>query len=266
MFFHEQDQMVCKAIAYQQEFYELLPSWTACKKDDVKFIKQNIGYAIFGSPFSKKTSDSRDNVNFEIDDISNDMEIHEIVHYNPEVVRLIDKIFNIIWIHGRWLKDDSINYGIVYNILFRNKMKEPSSKDEEEELIAIPVFKIQHYNDNPRTKSNKNNEDIYTVWYIDIKGRVYKNWEDYIKNNNLPKCTMVFPKDGYYQPNPQFEIHANNSIVWVTVKDSYMCSSQANIISKVKNTISTVGTAATVGIGVASLFTPANPIVFAAGK
>lgn len=258
--------MVRKAISYQQDFYELLPSWTACKNEDVKFIKQNIGYAIFGSPFSKTTSDSSDIVSFEIDDINDDTEIFEVVHYNSEAMSLIDKIFNIIWIHGRRLQDDSINYGIVYNILFRNKMKKPSSKDKEEELIAVPVFKIQHYDDNPRTKSNENNENIYTVWYIDVKCRVYKSWDDYIRNNNLPKCTMVFPKDGYYQPDPQFEINASNSVVWITVKDWYMCSSRANIISKVKTTINTVGSAATVGVGVASLFTPASPIVCAAGK
>ncbi|XP_047367665.1 uncharacterized protein LOC124956212 isoform X1 [Vespa velutina] len=259
------DQMVSKAVAYQQDFYELLPSWTIYKKEDVKFIKQNIGYSIFGSPLFERTSDSKDILNFKVNNTNEDTEICDVICYSPNAQDLIDRIFNMIWTYGRRLKDDNINYGIVYNILFRNKMDKPSTSNDEEEIIAIPVFKIQHYNDKTQMKSNTHNENIYTVWYIDIKGRVYKSWEDYLKNNNLPKCTMVFPKDGYYQPNPEFEITPNKSIIWLIVQDSYACSKRANILSIINNTINAVGTAAIVGFGIATIFNPTSSIV-AIGK
>ncbi|XP_043682173.1 uncharacterized protein LOC122635715 [Vespula pensylvanica] len=262
---HHWEQMVHKAVAYQQDFYELLPSWTTCKKDDIKFIKQNIGYAIFGSPLFEKTSDSKDILNFDINNITDDTEINEVIHYSPNAERLINMIFDKIWKHGRRLKDDVINYGIVYNILFRNKINKPSKMNNEEEIIAVPVFKIQHYNDDLQTKSNTNNENIYTVWYIDIKGRLYKSWENYISKNNLPKCTMVFPKNGYYQPNPEYKIISDDSIVWIIIQDSSMCSTQASILSKVNTTINIAGSAATLGLGIATIFTPGSPLIALAG-
>ncbi|KAF7383263.1 hypothetical protein HZH68_015112 [Vespula germanica] len=262
---HHWEQMVHKAVAYQQDFYELLPSWTTCEKDNIKFIKQNIGYAIFGSPLFEKTSDSKDILNFDINNISDDTEINEVIHYSPNAERLINMIFDKIWKHGRRLKDDVINYGIVYNILFRNKINKPSKMNNEEEIIAVPVFKIQHYNDDLQTKSNTNNENIYTVWYIDIKGRLYKSWENYISKNNLPKCTMVFPKNGYYQPNPEYNIISDDSIVWIVIQDSSMSSTQASILSKVNTTINIAGSAATFGLGIATIFTPGSPLIALAG-
>ncbi|KAL2713305.1 uncharacterized protein V1478_017003 [Vespula squamosa] len=262
---HHWDQMLRKAVAYQQDFYELLPSWTTCKKDDIKLIKQNIGYSMFGSPLFEKTLSSKDILNFETNNILDDMEINEVICYSSKAECLINMIYDKIWKHGRRPKDDSINYGIVYNILFRNKIDKPSKVNNEEEIIAVPVFKIQHYNDNLEKKRNTNNEKIYTVWYIDIKGRLYKSWKDYILNNNLPKCTMVFPKDGYYQPNPEFEITSNKSTVWIISQDSFMCSTRANIISTVNTTINVVGSAATFGLGIAAMFTPASVLLPLAG-
>jgi hypothetical protein len=34
--------------------------------------------------------------------------------------------------------------------------------------------------------------------FIDFCGRVYKNWEDYLKNNTLPNCILCYPKNGVY--------------------------------------------------------------------
>lgn len=34
--------------------------------------------------------------------------------------------------------------------------------------------------------------------FVDETGRVYKNWNDYVQNNVLPKGTMVAPSNGVY--------------------------------------------------------------------
>jgi len=34
--------------------------------------------------------------------------------------------------------------------------------------------------------------------FIVFCGRVYKNWEDYLKNNTLPKSIICYPKNGVY--------------------------------------------------------------------
>ena len=34
--------------------------------------------------------------------------------------------------------------------------------------------------------------------FIDLSGRVYKNWKDFLKNNTLPKCILCYPKNGVY--------------------------------------------------------------------
>ena len=36
--------------------------------------------------------------------------------------------------------------------------------------------------------------------FIVFCGRVYKNWEDYLKNNTLPNREICYPKNGVYPP------------------------------------------------------------------
>ncbi|KAI4499130.1 hypothetical protein M0802_005713 [Mischocyttarus mexicanus] len=249
------NQLLEKAVAYQQHFYELIPNWTIYKRDDYKLIKQNIGYAICGSPNNQSNSDSRNYAYIDNENITDDTNINDLVRYSPEMEKIIDNIFTKILKYGnQQSNNDSIQYGIIYNMIFRNKVTSQREMKDKEEIIGVPVFKIKHY-----VGSNKNNED-YNVWYIDIKGRVYTNWKDYILNNNFPKCTMVYPKDGYYKSNPEFNITPSCSTVWLIAQDSYKCSSRAAVIHNIDNTIHGIGTTINVGLGVASLFTPAAPL------
>ena len=43
--------------------------------------------------------------------------------------------------------------------------------------------------------------------FIDFCGRVYENWQDYLKNNTLPNCILCYPGNGVYS--------AENGIVQV---------------------------------------------------
>lgn len=100
---------------------------------------------------------------------------------------------------------------------------------------------------------------------IDHDGRMYKNWEDYLQNNKLPKCTMVYPKDGIYQCNPNYKITEQSSTVWIEVKDSPACSLKDTIVKICDNVSNVLTLSATVGLGVTSLFTPVGPMVATAG-
>ncbi|XP_043488809.1 uncharacterized protein LOC122515498 [Polistes fuscatus] len=252
------NELLEKAVVYQQNFYELLPDWTVCKKNDYKLIKQNIGYAICGSPIFESTSDSNNILSIDTENITDDTNINDLVQYCPKMEKIISVILQKIMQYSSEPNTDFIHYGIIYNMIFRNKLTQQCEIKDKEEIIAVPVFKIKHYNDNSEN-------EVFSIWYLDIQGRIYKSWEDYILNNNFPKCTMVYPKDGYYQSNPDFQITPDCSTVWLIAKDSYECSSRAQVMSTVNLAVNTVGTSVTVGIGVASFFTPVGPLVAAAG-
>jgi len=56
-------------------------------------------------------------------------------------------------------------------------------------FIKFPVIKL--------LKFDINTQQINNI-YIDISGRVYRNWKDYLKNNTLPKCIICYPRNGVY--------------------------------------------------------------------
>ncbi|KAK2581971.1 hypothetical protein KPH14_002411 [Odynerus spinipes] len=257
-------KMLKQSVAYQQDFYELLPDWTVYKKDNIQYLEQNIGYAIFGSPLFEKTKDSKDILNFETRNTTSDTEIHDLVNYSDNAKSIIKLIAEQICLYGKIPGNGHIKCGIIYVMLFQNKRLTQCNATKDAQLISMPIFKILKYDDNTDVV-NKNIKDNYTTWYIDIKGRVYQSWDNYIMENNLPECTMVFPKDGYYQPNPNYEITPHFSVVWLTAQDSYACSDRAQTYSMINTTMNTLITGATVGVGAAMLFTPAAPFVAMAG-
>jgi hypothetical protein len=53
--------------------------------------------------------------------------------------------------------------------------------------VKFPVIRLLKHDIN-----TQQNNSIF----IDFCGRVYKNWEDYLKNNTLPNCVFCYPKNG----------------------------------------------------------------------
>lgn len=260
------NEMLKIAKLQQQEYYELLPEWTKYTADEYKYLRQNIGYALFGVP-----SESEENKDVYIEDekIGKNKQIKDITEtlcYKPDAEKIINIVYEQICTHGKGCIDtDSIYYGIIYNISFRtkNNVTEVSNSKEEKvtdsemkdkiQIYSTPIFKIRY--------SNKTcNEE---TWYIDRNGRVYKSWIDYIKNNTLPQCTMVLPKDGFYHPDPSYEITEEYSTVWLEILDSPACSVQATIFKYGDITSTIVGTCG-ICLGVASIFTPIGPLVMGA--
>lgn len=247
--------MVENANLRQQEYYEMLPLLTKYDKIEYKYLWQNIGFAIFGPPMedeggSVKAQDSCT--------ITDDHDVMQAVQYVPEAKKVIDHVYGQVVKFGEGVVEkDKIYYGQIFNMTFRTKnasVEKDKSKDggQNKELDAeiqqIPIFKI--------LRQIKYGTEI---WFIDVRGRVYKSWIDYLTNNTLPKCTMVVPKDGIYEPNNNYEITEEYSKVWTVVLESPACQSVhqvLNIVDGVSNVTGVVG----LGLCVASLFTPVAPV------
>ncbi|XP_070161366.1 uncharacterized protein [Polyergus mexicanus] len=283
------EEMKSLAIEQQQCFYELLPDCIEYKFDEHKYLRQNIGYAIYGLPISN--SNIIENSCYWKPEDSNDTsaDIADTVNYDEKARSVIDIIYNKIrkCIIGN-NNTQPICFGIIYNIIFRPKMNvelkkkevkkkktEESVREEEKEsaVLPIPIFKvrrnIQKKSDSVKRSKQKENtkmevEADYGIWYIDICGRLYKSWADYIENNNLPKCTMVVPKDGFYQANLSYPITEDYSTVWLEVIDSPACTLTTRICNGM-DVISSITGFSTAGLCVASLFTPLAPAAVITG-
>uniref|UniRef100_A0A1B6CQT8 DUF4781 domain-containing protein n=1 Tax=Clastoptera arizonana TaxID=38151 RepID=A0A1B6CQT8_9HEMI len=119
-----------------------------------------------------------------------------------------------------------IYLGIIYGLILE--------KDTKNEYLEI-VFKVG----NP-----KRLEDYV---FIDKNCRVYHNWNDFLKNNKLPKCIMCWPQNGIYE--------TFNDTVKLDFKPSHACS-KMNFFLSFTNTVSTIGNAAGLTITLTSFFTP----------
>jgi len=323
-----QEEMKTFATEQQQCLYELLPDCTIYKSNEHIYLKQNIGYAIYGPPENTKDASATENSScyYKTENMNN-TDVADIVGYNEKAQEIIDKIYDKICTHTVKIDDSQpIYFGIIYNIIFRPKQnikskkkevkkevkketktkieeepkeneKEPKenekeSKENEKEpkknekelkenekeplpVSFIPIFKIrkniQKKSETKKSATQENTstaeiEEIqYETWYIDVTGRIYKSWTNYIEDNNLPECTMVLPKDGFYQSNPDYSPTEDYSTVWLEIVDSYACTWTAKLCNGM-DVVSTVVGFGTVGLTVASMFTPLAPVVVASGK
>lgn len=227
-------------------------------------------------------------------------DIIDIVGYKEEATKVINKIYDRIC-ECAYIKTNpqSIYVGIIYNVIFfpdenleskkeeeSNKKKEKADKEEKKEktvcditnrpaIIPIPIFTIRlnskkkfyigkAANHIGYTKYTKIQSD-YEIWYIDTNGRVYDTWTSYVTTSPLPECTMVLPKNGVYQPDPNYPIEEDYSTVWVEIMDSYACSTAAKVCRGM-DYASTVAGIAGLSVGIASLFTPVGPVVAISSK
>ncbi|XP_029666934.1 uncharacterized protein LOC115237798 [Formica exsecta] len=304
------EEMKSLAVEQQQYYYELLPDCIEYKIDEHKYLRQNIGYTIYGLPMSNENANITENIcsktevscYWEPEDSNDtDADIVDKVNYDEKATSVINMIYNKI--RECTIENDntqSIYFGIIYNIIFcpnmnvqpkkkeveketKTEVKESVKEEEEEEeeekeekesaVSSIPIFTIRKniQKTSDTVKSLKQKEDIknevqadYETWYIDICGRVYKSWADYIENNNLPKCTMVVPKDGFYQADSSYPITEDKSTVWLEVIDSPACTFSKQICDGM-DIVSAIAGFGTVGLSVASMFTPLAPAVLVTG-
>ncbi|XP_043281340.1 uncharacterized protein [Venturia canescens] len=186
----------------------------------------------------------------------------------------------------------SVFCNVIYNVIFNKEQEQESLVKKKVKLAAmlkeneheggeaifgclepevqaypIPVFKVKQI----CTENTGASEKIY---FIDNGGRVYNGFEDYLDNNRLPLCTMVYPKDGKYQIDQQLYSESNvanenndnrESVVWLEHRQSPVDSTTSKILSG-GDIVTTVVTVASMGVAIASLFTPIGPAVAVASS
>lgn len=298
MFVFFQEKKKNLAIEQQQCFYELLPDFVRYEPNEHKYLKQNIGYAIFGPPAMSNEEreeimdqKGRSNCYYSSQNTDNiDRDIVDIVDYDKQARGVINKIYDRIC-ECAYIKTNpqSIYVGIIYNVIFfpdenlESKKEEDSNKKKEKKkensvrpvILPIPIFTIglnskgkffigKAANHIGYTKYTTIQSD-YEVRYIDTNARVYDTWTSYVTTNPLPECTMVLPKNGVYQPDLNYPIAEDYSTVWVEIMDSPACSTAAKVCRGIDYASTAAGIAG-IGLGIASMFTPLAPVVVASGK
>ncbi|XP_076764808.1 uncharacterized protein LOC143431751 [Xylocopa sonorina] len=243
-FKEEKEKVIKLARGYQQQYYELLPDWFEYRSKDYELIRHRIGYALFGPPKTDKDLPTLD---------INPQEIFDKVIYDKKMCKIIDKIYQKIIKYGREDQNDSIYIAIIFNVIFLHRVPKKlnnSDSNQVNDICTLPIFKL---------KKKRG------VWYIDNEGRIYKSWEDYVKNNTLPECTMILPKSGLYQCDPTYKITKCCSTVWIEVEDSPTCATKSKVLRGVDIAASAVSICGTIGLSVASFFTPVGPLALTAG-
>jgi hypothetical protein len=153
-----------KAVKEQQCYYDLLgtPKWREFKPPDYNNLKRNIGFAIFGPPKKEPDKNSKDDTG-----------------YTDQALKYINQIFDTI---KKCMKKHKDQQNIWVSFLFVLTKTEDYCK-------RVPVIRIPEHD---LTVQQNNNI------FIDEFGRVYKDWQNYLGNNKLPKCVLCYPKNGVY--------------------------------------------------------------------
>jgi hypothetical protein len=152
-----------KAVKEQQCYCDLLgtPMWREFKPPDYNNLKRNIGFALFGPPEKEPDENLKDDTG-----------------YTNKKLKCINLIFDII---KRCMEKYTDQQTIRASFLFV-LMKTGDG------YSRVPVIRIPEHDETVQ----QNNI------FIDSSGRVYKDWQNYLKNNKLPECVLCYPKNGVY--------------------------------------------------------------------
>jgi hypothetical protein len=153
-----------KARKEQQCYCDLLstPMWREFRPPDYNNLKKNIGFALYGPPGEEPDENSKDGTG-----------------YTNAHLKDINHIFDII---KKCMKKHRDQQNIWVSFLF-------VLAKTERDYIRVPVIRIPEHD-----VSVQQNNNIF----IDSSGRVYKDWQNYLKKNKLPVCVLCYPKNGVY--------------------------------------------------------------------
>ncbi|KAK1129990.1 hypothetical protein K0M31_019679 [Melipona bicolor] len=253
----EKGEKIKLAKEYHQCYYELLPDWFQYDSDDYEIIRHKIGYAMFGIP--EIVDDTEIPTTSENDTLVNNNQnnVCNKIVYDKTMCKIIDTIYQQIIKFGRDNANNTIYLGIIFNVVIlhaaqkQSNKKDDKSNEESDNMCIVPIFKLKTV--------------TLGISYIDNEGRLYKTWKDYITNNRLPQCTMILPKAGLYQYDPNYKVTEYISTVWVEILDSPACNVKNKVFKGIDIAANTMSVATSLGLGTATLLTPIAPVVFTAG-
>lgn len=241
---YSQAQLIEAATNYQQDYYEVASDWHRYEQNELNYLKDYIGFAMFGPPQPKVIDETKDQASVESHQDSNDekskntnnnVDITNVGSYvyqeeQQEAIRVIYE--KMLRYASQYDPKGSIFCSTIYNVIFNTEEAQKSILKKRAELEAsrekkcsegeahaaqcsepeiqvypVPVFKVKQVrNEVTENLISRMKEKVY---YIDNSGRVYDGFRDYLKSNTLPICTMVYPKDGKYQIDQEFYAKLN---------------------------------------------------------
>lgn len=276
-------EALAKAIEFQQNSYELSSDWNLYEKTEHEYLKKNIRYSIGGRPDTGCIEDDCTEMDCgeeksEEDKVKDEQEEEKRRLNEERLDKIVETVYERIVEASR--TKDSLYVGMLFNVLCnidgvkaaKEKKEEEEDEDKADQPIPVPVFKVKRCMENgrvvkPRLKENGKKSKIgvkalypWCTCYVDVEGRVYKNWTDYVTNNTLPKCLMVLPMGGFYQENPSAFNTENKTYVWIEIGPS---PAAGTILPFVDTASSVLGVGA-LGVGLAAIATPiAAPVLIA---
>ncbi|XP_064211667.1 uncharacterized protein LOC103313132 isoform X1 [Tribolium castaneum] len=137
-----------------------------------EFLKEKIAYAIYGPPETEEgySADKHKKIDFLFD---------LIIKQSNLITKWKDRvIISFIYVCTEPLPKEK-----------QNRAKKFKNYDPDCDLTPFPLFILR--------KCKLSNNPCRVI--IDDVGRVYHSWNDYLNENKLPKCEMIFPKDGRYR-------------------------------------------------------------------
>uniref|UniRef100_V5G249 DUF4781 domain-containing protein n=1 Tax=Anoplophora glabripennis TaxID=217634 RepID=V5G249_ANOGL len=139
--------------------------WDRIKPNEGVILRRKIGYGLYGPPTRNP-------------DPKNPYDIG----YKPEEDIEIKKIYDVILEEGKEYENRGHTWFAC--IFISCKMYD--------KRFTFPVFRIlKNYAKDNYSKNN--------CTFIDHNCRVYETWDDYLANNTLPACLILYPRDGIYQ-------------------------------------------------------------------
>uniref|UniRef100_A0A914QZK7 DUF4781 domain-containing protein n=1 Tax=Panagrolaimus davidi TaxID=227884 RepID=A0A914QZK7_9BILA len=132
------------------------------------------------------------------------------------------------------------------------------SPDVEGKILPIPVIRILKESGG----DGKSDKDL--CWFVDLEGRAYKSWEDYLSDNKLPRGEICFPIDGIYSTRPINKDEKESAALLLDNAKTPACKLVKKIVSAT-NTAMTVASFGSLAIAVAGMAITVTPVVAVAG-
>ncbi|XP_050513522.1 uncharacterized protein LOC126889334 [Diabrotica virgifera virgifera] len=143
--------------------------------DQHELLERKIGFALFGQPVQESGNG-----------------------YDKAQNKQIKNLYKIILKHNNLYAEykDQVEIGFMYIVLeptddqAKSRTKKDPKYNPHIDISPSPIFVLR--------KCRREEGDACRI-FIDHGGRVYSNWQDFLKNNKLPESIMVLPLNGRYQ-------------------------------------------------------------------
>ncbi|GLV40938.1 pastrel [Carabus blaptoides fortunei] len=188
---HKENNMESSSV--QQNFYDNLGNrdFDCFREPDQKYLKLKIAYTLYGPPTKADV----------LNNISTDFTAAQC--YDKAQNIKINGILTTIKTYSKYNEDPNET---IVSFLFNccEPLKKAKSTENGTNISCYPVYKVRKCTGSP-TGNN-------CCVFVDDQKRVYKNWQNYLDTNKIPKARMCVPQDGKYQGDENNQVLLTHSV------------------------------------------------------